>query len=95
MSNFEEKALIEISSIEKNKKRKKKNKKVIQENIEKEGDELIVMKNVDLTLGSQLSLKQIDFVLRKGSRAALVGASGTGKHSLIDLIMGIYQRDEG
>lgn len=47
-----------------------------------------------MTLGQELSLKGISFSIGKGQKVAIVGESGTGKHILIDLILGIYRCDE-
>ena len=40
-------------------------------------------------------LKQINITIPKGKMVALVGASGAGKTTLIDLIMGFHQPQEG
>ncbi|PNW41008.1 UNVERIFIED_CONTAM: hypothetical protein BEN50_14545 [Euhalothece sp. KZN 001] len=41
------------------------------------------------------ALKNVDFVMPKGSVTALVGGSGAGKSSLADLLTGLYDPSEG
>ncbi|MEK3792409.1 ABC transporter ATP-binding protein [Paenibacillus sp. FSL R7-0204] len=52
--------------------------------------ECIEAEDVSLTLNSNLVLQNISLRLEKGRRYAVVGASGSGKSSLIKLIMGYY-----
>ena len=41
------------------------------------------------------ALKNIDISISKGSKVALVGSSGAGKSSLVDVIVGLYEPTEG
>ena len=40
-------------------------------------------------------LKQIDLTIAKGSRVAITGRTGSGKSTLVDLMMGLIQPDSG
>ncbi|MFP4152723.1 MAG: sugar ABC transporter ATP-binding protein [Alkalispirochaeta sp.] len=42
-----------------------------------------------------LALDNVDFVLEKGSVHAVCGENGAGKSTLMNILMGIYGRDEG
>ncbi|NER78923.1 MAG: ABC transporter ATP-binding protein [Leptolyngbya sp. SIO1D8] len=43
----------------------------------------------------ELALRQISFTLRKGESIALIGKSGAGKTTLVDLILGLFQPQLG
>ncbi|MEZ9232174.1 ABC transporter ATP-binding protein [Vibrio amylolyticus] len=45
--------------------------------------------------GERKVLDNLDITIEKGQRVALVGASGGGKSTLIQLLLGIYQKESG
>lgn len=60
-------------------------------------DSDIVFDNVSLSYSQDknYALKNIDFIIPRNQVTALVGQSGAGKSSIIDLLVGIYQPTEG
>lgn len=44
---------------------------------------------------NRAALKNIDISISKGSKVALVGSSGAGKSSLVDLMVGLYEPTKG
>lgn len=61
-------------------------------------DQDIIFENVSLRYGgssSPLVLKNINLVIPKGKTTAIVGSSGSGKTSLLKLILNFYQPTEG
>ena len=57
----------------------------------------VIFQSVDLAYesGSRSALKQVSITLHPGEHAALVGASGAGKSSILKLIMGFVRPDQG
>ncbi len=57
----------------------------------------IVFDNVSLDYGTggRPSLRQINLTIPRGKTVALVGASGSGKSSLADLLVGLYAPSQG
>jgi len=56
----------------------------------------IEFQNVSYThAGRQGVLSKVSFSATKGHMVAIVGASGSGKSTLIDLLLGLYEPDEG
>ena len=53
------------------------------------------MHNVDLTLNGRKVLKDVNLNLKNGECVSVLGESGSGKHLIFNLIMRIYDRDEG
>ena len=58
-------------------------------------ENLIEFKNVSFGYNSELVLKNINFTIPKGKKIALVGASGSGKSTVVDLIVRFYDPTEG
>lgn len=54
----------------------------------------IIMKQVYLTLGKALVLKDLNFRVRYGSRIVLLGCDGVGRSSIFNLIAGTCEPDE-
>jgi ATP-binding cassette subfamily B protein len=67
------------------------------ENIEKSDTDLhISFKNVSFSyLGKKNNLKNINFGLQKGASLGIIGATGSGKSTLIKLLMRFYDVTEG
>ncbi len=68
--------------------------------ISKEHNELkdiqnLSFKGVTLRYGDKQALNGIDFEIKKGEKLALVGDSGGGKSSIVNLIMRFYDPDSG
>jgi subfamily B ATP-binding cassette protein MsbA len=55
----------------------------------------IRLENVSFSYGQQKVLKNISFSIKKGETVAIVGPSGAGKTTLIDLIARFYDPTEG
>jgi ATP-binding cassette subfamily F protein uup len=56
---------------------------------------LIVAKNIHIAFGGPPLLDDIDLIVDKGERIALLGRNGTGKTTLMRIIAGVLQPDEG
>lgn len=61
----------------------------------KEDIQSLEIRNVSLSYGSKVALKNIDMVLKKNDIAAFVGESGGGKSSLVNMILRLYDCTEG
>ncbi len=55
----------------------------------------VIFKNVELKYGDFTALKNISLEAKKGEKFALVGDSGGGKSSLINLIVRFYEANKG
>ncbi len=55
----------------------------------------IVLRDIHLHFDDKPVLKGVDFELAKGKTYALVGASGSGKTTIANLLCGFYQADKG
>lgn len=55
---------------------------------------MIYMDKISVTLGNRKILDEITFKMKKGKKVGLLGASGSGKHSLCNLIMRVYDSDK-
>jgi len=58
-------------------------------------DPLIRIENVDLTLGGARILSDVSLTLDKGDIGVILGASGSGKTTILRVILGLYSPDEG
>ena len=56
---------------------------------------MIRFKNVSLSLGNKQLLKNFDLLIKKGEKVLLYAQSGSGKTSLLRLILGFTDPDEG
>lgn len=56
---------------------------------------MIVLKNVAKSYGAQEVLRGFDLTVADGARVALMGRSGSGKTTILNLIMGLLKPDSG
>lgn len=60
------------------------------------GDEVVVFKDVWFSyLPGRPVLRGVSFTIRRGSMTALVGGSGSGKSTILGLLLGFYKPDRG
>ncbi|MFC4891978.1 ATP-binding cassette domain-containing protein [Pseudofrancisella aestuarii] len=57
--------------------------------------QLVSLKKLNLSFGTQEILKDVDFDISKGQRICLIGRNGTGKSSLLKIIEGKNHPDSG
>lgn len=68
----------------------------VDEKTQRETDEHIVFNNVTFSyLGKKPNLENISFSLKKGNTLGIIGATGSGKTTLIKLLMRFYEADSG
>ena len=58
-------------------------------------EKIIEFKNVDFSYGRDLVLKDINFVINKSEKIAIVGETGAGKSTIAKLILRFYLANEG
>jgi len=56
---------------------------------------MIRLENVYLVLGGNPVLKDISFSIEKGETGVMLGASGSGKTTILRVILGLYKPDSG
>lgn len=88
-----EKRIEKLSQSERPAEQKKLNLKFRQR--EFEGDEVLVAEDVSKSFGERTLFSAIDLLVRGGERVALIGDNGTGKSTLVKLIMGEETPDTG
>ena len=54
---------------------------------------IIEMRKVSVSMGDTDILKNIDLTIVRGERIVVLGANGSGKSSLIKVMMGEYRHD--
>ncbi|NBD23873.1 sugar ABC transporter ATP-binding protein [Paenibacillus glycinis] len=59
------------------------------------GEQLVVMSGIEKRFAGVHALKGCRFELRSGEVHALVGENGAGKSTMMKILTGVYQRDEG
>ncbi|SMD31185.1 ABC transporter ATP-binding protein [Picrophilus oshimae] len=55
----------------------------------------IKFENVSFSYGSKLALKNINFSLKRGEKLAIIGKTGAGKSTLINLLLRFYRPESG
>ena len=60
-----------------------------------DNDKITEFKNVDFSYGRELVLKDINFVINKGEKIAIVGETGAGKSTIAKLILRFYLPTKG
>jgi branched-chain amino acid transport system ATP-binding protein len=59
------------------------------------GQVLLALENVSLSFGGVKAISDVSFDIRKGEIRAIIGPNGAGKTSLLNVINGFYQPQEG
>jgi len=59
------------------------------------GDVLLSVENVSLSFGGVKAVSDVSFDIRKGEIRAIIGPNGAGKTSMLNIINGFYQPQEG
>jgi branched-chain amino acid transport system ATP-binding protein len=59
------------------------------------GDVLLSVENVSLSFGGVKAVTDVSFDIRKGEIRAIIGPNGAGKTSMLNIINGFYQPQEG
>jgi branched-chain amino acid transport system ATP-binding protein len=59
------------------------------------GGTLMEMKNITLRFGGVVAIKDISFDIREGEIRAIIGPNGAGKSSMLNVISGFYNPQEG
>ncbi|MEL6409566.1 MAG: ABC transporter ATP-binding protein [Pseudomonadota bacterium] len=59
------------------------------------GGVVMEMKNITLRFGGVVAIKDISFDIRKGEIRAIIGPNGAGKSSMLNVISGFYNPQEG
>jgi branched-chain amino acid transport system ATP-binding protein len=59
------------------------------------GDVLLAVENVSLAFGGVKAVSDVSFDIRKGEIRAIIGPNGAGKTSMLNVINGFYQPQQG
>jgi len=59
------------------------------------GEVLLSVENVSLSFGGVTAIRDVSFDIRKGEVRAIIGPNGAGKTSMLNVINGFYQPQEG
>ncbi|MGA8146618.1 MAG: ABC transporter ATP-binding protein [Gallionellaceae bacterium] len=59
------------------------------------GDVLLSVENVSLSFGGVKAVSDVSFDIRKGEIRAIIGPNGAGKTSMLNIINGFYQPQDG
>ncbi|MFT6222445.1 MAG: branched-chain amino acid transport system ATP-binding protein [Paracoccaceae bacterium] len=59
------------------------------------GGVMMEMKNITLKFGGVVAIKDISFDIREGEIRAIIGPNGAGKSSMLNVISGFYNPQEG
>src|SRR5262245_10319246 len=58
-------------------------------------DVILSVENVSLSFGGVKALRDVSFDVRKGEIRAIIGPNGAGKTSMLNVINGFYQPQQG
>ncbi|HSP50498.1 MAG TPA: ATP-binding cassette domain-containing protein, partial [Pseudolabrys sp.] len=59
------------------------------------GDVLLSVENVSLSFGGVKAVSDVSFDIHKGEILAIIGPNGAGKTSMLNIINGFYQPQQG
>lgn len=59
------------------------------------GGVVMEMKNITLRFGGVMAISNISFDIREGEIRAIIGPNGAGKSSMLNVISGFYNPQEG
>jgi branched-chain amino acid transport system ATP-binding protein len=59
------------------------------------GDVLLAVDNVSLAFGGVRALRDVSFDIRRGEIRAIIGPNGAGKTSMLNVVNGFYQPQQG
>src|SRR5204863_8557709 len=59
------------------------------------GEILLSIENVSLAFGGVRAIRDVSFDIRKGEVRAIIGPNGAGKTSMLNVINGFYQPQQG
>ncbi|MGR3198541.1 MAG: ATP-binding cassette domain-containing protein, partial [Paracoccus sp. (in: a-proteobacteria)] len=59
------------------------------------GGTVMELKNITLRFGGVVAIKDISFDIRQGEIRAIIGPNGAGKSSMLNVISGFYNPQEG
>lgn len=55
----------------------------------------IELRNIRFCYGTRVILDDVSLYIKKGSKLGIIGSTGSGKSTLIDIVMGLISKDEG
>jgi ATP-binding cassette subfamily F protein uup len=67
----------------------------INVNISRMGSKILEMKNISKSYGDKVILKDFTYLFNRYEKAGLIGRNGTGKTTLLNIITGLSEPDEG
>jgi ATP-binding cassette subfamily F protein uup len=67
----------------------------INVNISRMGSKILEIKNVSKSYGDKVLLKDFTYLFNRFEKAGLIGRNGTGKTTLLDIITGLTEPDNG
>ena len=54
-----------------------------------------MLENIDLKYGEKFVLRDVNLKISRNSRLGILGKAGSGKHSIMNVIFGIFKRSGG
>ena len=74
---------------------KKEKPQIFQKHLEKNFNDRLNIKNIDFNYGSKIIFKNLNFEIKKGSAIGIIGESGAGKTTLVNLLLGLLKPING